>query len=174
MDTHEAAEILQERLRLLGDGIEECCTPGGLVAWKEVEVFLTMAEEALLLKDQCCRRAINEAEKYKWDLEEEKDRAQDEAYFLENEMKKLSIEKSALQSRVQALEREAHAMKAELMLLKAQAADSRGALSPVTGKKADSHDTPVYAHKALAKVELKSSLATPDQGEPLKPKNSNT
>lgn len=90
------------------------------ISWSKFVEFEQMARCVNEAKNSIAREAINEAEKLRWILEEERERHMDETAFLEGEMKKLNSQKSLLKTQVDDLERQVASLKGALDLMNAE------------------------------------------------------
>ena len=93
------------------------------ISWSKFVEFEQMARCVNDAKNSIARDAINEAEKLRWILEEERERHLDETAFLEGEMKKLNSQKSLLKTQVDDLERQVASLKGALDLMNAEIED---------------------------------------------------
>eukprot|EP00890_Picochlorum_soloecismus_P000231 jgi/Picsp_1/1208/NSC_04689-R1_---NA--- len=93
------------------------------ISWSKFVEFEQMARCVNDAKNSIARDAINEAEKLRWILEEEREKHMDETAFLEGEMKKLNSQKSLLKTQVDDLERQVASLKGALDLMNAEIED---------------------------------------------------
>lgn len=119
MPTLAMKELLEALLAnwdedLPSTGVED----GTVVAWRDVQAFLKMAETAMMAKAAAAQNA-RQAETIATHAAAS---SRDQTEFLESELATLCAEKEALQKRLEDVQRECACLRSETMLLRQQVA----------------------------------------------------